>query len=45
MAHILLLDKAVMRLEANLRRLDIVEQRLEEIRSQPSGFLDGISKE
>lgn len=35
MAQILLLDKAIMHLEADLRWLDIAEQRLEEIRRQP----------
>jgi DNA-binding PadR family transcriptional regulator len=35
MAQILLLDKAIMHLEADLRWLDITEQRLEEVRRQP----------
>lgn len=35
LAQILLLDKAIMNLEADLRWLDIVETRLEEVRSQP----------
>lgn len=35
MAQILLLDKAIMHLEADLRWLDIAEQRLEEVRRQP----------
>jgi hypothetical protein len=33
---ILLLDQVVMHLEADLRWLDIVEQRLDDIRRQPS---------
>jgi DNA-binding PadR family transcriptional regulator len=36
LAHILLLDKAIMHLEADLRWLDIVEQRLDDIQRQPS---------
>ena len=35
MAQILLLDKAIMHLEADLRWLDIAEQRLEEVKGQP----------
>lgn len=35
MAQILLLDKAVMHLEADLRWLDIAEMRLEEVKDQP----------
>lgn len=35
LARILLLDKTVMRLEADLRWLDMVEGRLEEVRRQP----------
>ena len=35
LALILLLDQVVMHLEADLRWLDIVEQRLDEIRRQP----------
>jgi DNA-binding PadR family transcriptional regulator len=35
LAQILLLDKAIMHLEADLRWLDITESRLEEVRSQP----------
>jgi DNA-binding PadR family transcriptional regulator len=35
LARILLLDKAVMRLEADLRWLDMTEARLDEIRRQP----------
>ena len=35
LAHILLLDSAVMHLEADLRWLDIVEARLDEIKRQP----------
>ncbi|HTX90523.1 MAG TPA: helix-turn-helix transcriptional regulator [Anaerolineales bacterium] len=35
MAQILLLDKAIMHLEADLRWLDIIEQRLEEVKRQP----------
>ena len=35
MAQILLLDKATMHLEADLRWLDITEMRLEEVRGQP----------
>lgn len=35
MAQILLLDKAIMHLEADLRWLDIAEQRLEDVRRQP----------
>jgi DNA-binding PadR family transcriptional regulator len=35
LANILLLDKAVMHVEADLRWLDIVEARLDEIKSQP----------
>jgi DNA-binding PadR family transcriptional regulator len=35
MARILLLDKAVMHLEADLRWLDITEQRLDEVKRQP----------
>jgi len=35
MAQILLLDKAMMHLEADLRWLDITEQRLDEVKKQP----------
>jgi DNA-binding PadR family transcriptional regulator len=35
MAQILLLDKAIMHLEADLRWLDITEMRIEELRNQP----------
>jgi DNA-binding PadR family transcriptional regulator len=35
MAQILLLDKSIMHLEADLRWLDITELRLEEVKSQP----------
>jgi DNA-binding PadR family transcriptional regulator len=35
MAQILLLDKAMMHLEADLRWLDITEQRLDEMKKQP----------
>ncbi|HEY5270583.1 MAG TPA: helix-turn-helix transcriptional regulator [Anaerolineales bacterium] len=35
MAQILLLDKAVMHLEADLRWLDMAEMRLEEVKGQP----------
>jgi DNA-binding PadR family transcriptional regulator len=35
MAQILLLDKTIMHLEADLRWLDITEQRLEQVRRQP----------
>lgn len=35
MAQILLIDKAIMHLEADLRWLDIVEMRLEEVKDQP----------
>jgi DNA-binding PadR family transcriptional regulator len=35
LAHILLLDKTVMHLEADLRWLDMVEARLSSVRSQP----------
>lgn len=35
LAHILLLDKAVMHLEADLRWLDMVEARLDEVKRQP----------
>jgi DNA-binding PadR family transcriptional regulator len=35
MAQILLLDKAIMHLEADLRWLDMAEQRLEEVKGQP----------
>jgi hypothetical protein len=40
LAQILLMDKAIMHLEADLRWLDIVEQRLDEIRSQPAPVPD-----
>lgn len=36
LAQILLLDKVVMHLEADLRWLDMVEQRLEDIKRQPA---------
>jgi DNA-binding PadR family transcriptional regulator len=35
LAQILLLDKAIMHLEADLRWLDMAEQRLEEVKQQP----------
>ena len=35
MAQILLLDKAIMHLEADLRWMDLAEQRLEEVKGQP----------
>ena len=35
LANILLLDKVVMHLEADLRWLDMIEARLDEIRRQP----------
>jgi DNA-binding PadR family transcriptional regulator len=35
LAHILLLDQAVMRLEADLRWLDMVDARLDDVRRQP----------
>jgi DNA-binding PadR family transcriptional regulator len=35
MAQILLLDKSIMHLEADLRWLDITEQRLDEVKGQP----------
>jgi len=35
LAHILLLDKTVMHLEADLRWLDMVEARLQDVRRQP----------
>ncbi|MEW6566838.1 MAG: PadR family transcriptional regulator [Chloroflexota bacterium] len=35
LAHILLLDKAVMHLEADLRWLDMIEARLDEVKRQP----------
>jgi len=35
MAQILLLDKSIMHLEADLRWLDITEQKLEEVQQQP----------
>lgn len=35
LAHILLLDQAVMHLEADLRWLDMIEARLDEVRKQP----------
>ena len=35
LAHILLLDQAIMHLEADLRWLDMVEGRLDEVRRQP----------
>jgi len=35
MAQILLLDKVIMHLEADLRWLDITEQRLEDVKRQP----------
>jgi DNA-binding PadR family transcriptional regulator len=35
LAHILLLDKTVMHLEADLRWLDMVEARMDEVRHQP----------
>lgn len=36
LAQILLFDRVIMHLEANLRWLDIVEQRLDEIKRQPA---------
>ncbi|WP_299024709.1 PadR family transcriptional regulator [uncultured Thermanaerothrix sp.] len=35
LAHILLLDQAVMHLEADLRWLDMIEARLDDVRKQP----------
>ena len=35
LAHILLLDSAVMHIEADLRWLDMVDARLDEIKRQP----------
>jgi hypothetical protein len=35
LAQILRLEKAIMHLEAELRWLDIIEQRLEDIKEQP----------
>jgi DNA-binding PadR family transcriptional regulator len=35
LAHILLLDQAIMHLEADLRWLDMIESRLDEVRRQP----------
>lgn len=35
LAHILLLDQAVMHVEADLRWLEMIEARLDEVRSQP----------
>lgn len=35
LAHILLLDQAIMHLEADLRWLDMIEARLDEVRRQP----------
>jgi DNA-binding PadR family transcriptional regulator len=35
LAHILLLDQAIMHVEADLRWLDVIEARLEEVRQQP----------
>lgn len=35
LAHVLLLDQAVMHLEADLRWLDMIEARLDEVRRQP----------
>jgi hypothetical protein len=35
MAQILLLDKAIMHLEADLRWLDMIERRLDDIKGQP----------
>ncbi|HEX9012807.1 MAG TPA: hypothetical protein VF813_04805, partial [Anaerolineaceae bacterium] len=35
LAQVLLLDKAIMYLEADLRWLDMIESRLDEIKSQP----------
>lgn len=35
LAHILLLDKAIMHLEADLRWLDMIESRLEDVSAQP----------
>jgi len=36
LAHILLMDKAIMHLEADLRWLDMVEARLEDVQKQPA---------
>lgn len=36
LAHILLMDKAIMHLEADLRWLDMIEARLDEIERQPA---------
>ena len=35
LAHILLLDQAIMHVEADLRWLEVIEARLEEVRRQP----------
>ncbi|MCL6471824.1 MAG: PadR family transcriptional regulator [Firmicutes bacterium] len=35
LAHIMMLDRAIMHLEADLRWLDMIEARIEEIRRQP----------
>jgi hypothetical protein len=35
LAHILLLDQAIMHLEADLRWLDMIESRLDEVLKQP----------
>jgi hypothetical protein len=35
LAHILLLDQAIMHVEADLRWLEVIESRFEEVRRQP----------
>jgi hypothetical protein len=35
LAHILLLDQAIMHVEADLRWLEVIEARLDEVRRQP----------
>jgi len=40
LAQILLMDKAIMHLEADLRWLDMIESRLDEVKSQPAPKAD-----
>jgi DNA-binding PadR family transcriptional regulator len=40
MAHIFLLDKTIMHLEADLRWLDMIEMRIEAIKDQPIGEIE-----
>ena len=40
LAQILLMDKAIMHLEADLRWLDMIESRLDEVKSQPTPKAD-----